>query len=331
MSQPPLTVAISSRALFDLDDSNRVYEEEGLEAYRRFQIAHEDAPLEPGEGYGFVKKLLKINDLLEKPRIEIILLSRNSADTGLRIFNAIAAHGLRITRAAFSGGDHPYKYINAFGCDLFLSTHADDVLHALEHQVAAATLLPHRGSPAGLPEADDQGMLRLAFDGDSVLFSDESERVYQEKGLEAFAAREAQTAHEPLAGGPFKGLLSALHGLQQEFAPGECPIRTALVTARSAPAHERVIRTLRAWDVRLDESLFLGGMDKTAFLKAFRADVFFDDQATHCERAASVVTTGHVPHGVINQPVSDNSLAKERAEAGSVGILQPTDRRHRKP
>lgn len=308
MRSKPLTVAISSRALFDLGASNRVFETEGLEAYRRYQIEQEDAPLEPGEGYFFVKKLLKINDMLESPQVEVILLSRNSADTGLRVFNAIADHGLRITRAAFCGGDNPYKYIGAFDCDLFLSTQADDVLHALEHQVAAATLLPRSPAPAsGIPANTESDLLKLAFDGDSVLFSDESERVYQEQGLAAFSAREAQTARQPLAGGPFKGLLGALHDLQQRFPAGDCPIRTALVTARSAPAHERVIRTLRAWDVRLDESLFLGGMDKTAFLEAFGADVFFDDQASHCARAAAVVTTGHVPHGVVNEAVEDPS------------------------
>ncbi|MFK7913200.1 MAG: 5'-nucleotidase [Pseudomonadales bacterium] len=302
-----LTVAISSRALFDLDASNRVFEAEGLEAYRRFQIANEDHALEPGEGFGFVKKLLNINGLMERPGIEVILLSRNSADTGLRIFNSIKAHDLSIARAAFCGGDNPYKYIRAFGCDLFLSTQADDVLHALDHGVAAATLLPHAAasgaaqtSPEGAADPVDSE-LRLAFDGDSVLFSDQAERIYQSQGLDAFTAAEVAAADRPLAGGPFKGLLSALHHLQQEFEPKACPIRTALVTARSAPAHERVIKTLRDWDVRLDESLFLGGMDKTQFLQAFRADVFFDDQAQHCERAAAVVATGHVPHGVANE------------------------------
>lgn len=301
-----LTVAISSRALFDLDASNRVFETEGLEAYRRFQIAHEEHPLEPGEGFTFVKKLLNINSLMSKPGIEVILLSRNSADTGLRIFNSIKAHGLSIVRAAFCGGESPYRYINAFACDLFLSTQADDVLHALAHGVAAATLLPNAApAVAGESGATSAGIeetsLRLAFDGDSVLFSDQAERIYQSQGLDAFTAAEVAAANRPLAGGPFKGLLSALHHLQQEFEPKACPIRTALVTARSAPAHERVIRTLRDWDVRLDESLFLGGMDKTPFLKAFQADVFFDDQAQHCERAAAVVATGHVPHGVANE------------------------------
>jgi 5'-nucleotidase len=284
-----LTVAISSRTLFDLEASNRVYEEQGLEAYRQYQIAHEDEPLEPGEAYPFVKKLLNINVLLDKSRVEVILLSRNSADTGLRIFNSIKAHGLNISRAAFCGGERPYRYVQAFGCDLFLSTHPDDVVHALDHQVAAATLLPSR-SP-GNPTDE----LRIAFDGDSVLFSDEADQVFRRDGLKAFAAMEQAAADQPLAGGPFKNFLGGLHRLQKEFAGRACPIRTALVTARSAPAHERVIRTLRAWDVRLDECLFLGGADKTQFLRAFEADVFFDDQAQNCERALGHVASGHVP------------------------------------
>ena len=293
---PTLTIAISSRALFDLDESNRVYDEEGLEAYRRYQIAHEDKVLERGEAFFFVKKFLNINKLLEKHRVEVILLSRNSADTGLRIFSSIAAHGLDITRAAFCGGESPYRYIHAFGGSLFLSTDADDVAHALEHGVAAATLL----GGSGEAKASSGEELRLAFDGDSVLFSDEAEQVFQASGLQAFAENEAAQAADPLEGGPFKEFLRALHDLQREFPESACPIRTALVTARGAPAHERVIRTLRAWDVRLDESLFLGGMEKTEFLRAFGADVFFDDQTQHCERASPHVPAGHVPHGVVN-------------------------------
>jgi len=284
-----LTVAISSRALFDLDASNRIYEEKGLEAYRQYQIQHEDEVLAPGEAYPFVSKLLNINALLGKPRVEVILLSRNSADTGLRIFNSIRAHGLDITRAAFCGGERPYRYIRAFDCDLFLSTHADDVTHALAHGIAAATLLPSRspGNPS------DQ--LRIAFDGDSVIFSDEADQVFRRDGLDAFAATEAAAATTPLQGGPFKNFLAGLHRLQQQFESNASPIRIALMTARSAPAHERVIRTLRAWDIRLDECLFLGGADKTQFLAAFGADVFFDDQPLNCERAVGHVASGHVP------------------------------------
>ena len=300
MSRKPLTVAISSRALFDLIESNHIFETEGLEAYRRFQIEHEDQVLNRGDGFGFVEKLLNLNKLLGKHRVEVILLSRNTADTGLRIFNSIDEHKLPITRAAFCGGESPYRYIHAFGCDLFLSTDATDVRHALEHGVAAATLL---SSPARMAGGAPDDELRLAFDGDAVLFSDESERVFQEQGIEVFSATERAAAAEPLEpleGGPFKSFLKALHDLQQEFEHA-CPIRTALVTARGAPAHKRVIRTLRAWNIRLDESLFLGGMNKTAVLKAFGADIFFDDQAGHCEGAAAEVTAGHVPHGVRNE------------------------------
>ena len=293
----PLTVAISSRALFDLAQSNEIYNSDGLEAYRQYQIAHEDDPLEPGEAFHFVKKLLNINKLLGKHRVEVILLSRNSADTGLRIFNSIKACNLDITRAAFCGGQSPYRYIQAFRCSLFLSTQADDVSHALEHGVAAATLLGASGAVAA-PSGED---LRLAFDGDSVVFSDEAEQVYQSQGLDAFSATEAEAAQRPLEGGPFKRFLATLHSLQREFEGRHCPIRTALVTARSAPAHERVIRTLRAWDIRLDESLFLGGMDKTEFLRAFGADVFFDDQTQNCERASEHLAAGHVPHGIVNR------------------------------
>ena len=297
LGSPGLTVAISSRALFDLSASNAVYEAEGLQAYQAYQIEREDEVLTPGEAFPLVKKLLNINKILGKPYVEVILLSRNSADTGLRIFNSIAAHDLEITRAAFSGGASPYRYVQAFGCDLFLSLHAQDVRQALDQGVAAARLL---GGPS--TDDPDSGELRIAFDGDAVLFSDEAERVYQERGLAAFSAQERAAAREPLRGGPFKNFLSALHRLQTELPEGANLLRTALVTARSAPAHERVIRTLRAWDIRLDESLFLGGKSKGVFLQAFGADIFFDDHPTHIESAASEhVAAGHVPSGVVNR------------------------------
>jgi len=291
-----LVLAISSRALFDLSESHTVYETEGLEAYSRFQIDNEDAILEPGEAFPIVQKLLKINELLEgEPRVEVILLSRNSADTGLRVFNSINHYALDITRAAFTGGESPYRYIAPFGSHLFLSTDARDVRHAIEQGVAAATLLTSH------VKTSDPHLLRFAFDGDSVLFSDEAEQIYKMQGLDAFAKSERASAKKPLSGGPFKSFLAALQSLQMEFKDGDCPIRTALVTARSAPAHERVIRTLRAWNIRIDESLFLGGLSKGAFLKAYGADVFFDDQQVHCESARDHVATGHVPHGIANQ------------------------------
>ena len=291
-----LVIAISSRALFDLDASHEVYEQDGLESYSRYQIEREDEPLKPGEAFPMVQKLLRINQLLDgEDRVEVILLSRNSADTGLRVFNSIQHYELHIQRAAFCGGESPWRYISAFGAHLFLSTEADDVRHALQHNVAAATLVSKRGG------SNDSEQLRFAFDGDAVLFSDEAERVYKSQGLEAFQDSEQAAAHRPLSGGPFKPFLAALQRLQKEFPATESPIRTALVTARSAPAHERVIRTLRAWEIRIDESIFLGGLDKGEFLRAYQADVFFDDQEIHCDAASPHVATGHVPHGIANQ------------------------------
>ena len=299
MSEIPakkLTVAISSRALFDLSDSHAVYTKHGLEAYSQYQIEHEDKPLAHGDAFPLVQKLLRINRLLPgENRVEIILLSRNSADTGLRIFNSIQHYDLDISRAAFCSGESPHRYVSAFGSHLFLSTDANDVRGALEEGIAAATLLTKGASQA------DSEILRFAFDGDAVLFSDEAERVFKQQGLEAFAESEQQSAHTPLSGGPFREFLSALQTLQAEFSRDECPIRTALFTARSAPAHERVIRTLRAWNIRIDESLFLGGMPKAEFLRAYGADVFFDDQQGHCDLASEHVATGHVPHGIANE------------------------------
>lgn len=293
---PPqkLVVAISSRALFDLSESHEVYERDGLEAYSRYQIENEEKVLKPGQAFAMVNKLLAINTLLGRDCVEVILLSRNSADTGLRVFNSINHYGLNIVRAAFTGGESPFRYIKPFNSQLFLSADAEDVRRALEHGVAAATLIS-----AGAA-TESQAQLRFAFDGDAVLFSDEAERIYQSEGLEAFARSEKASAKTPLTGGPFRQFLASLQAIQHEFSEAECPIRTALVTARSAPAHERVILTLRAWGVRIDESLFLGGMDKGVFLKAYGADVFFDDQRGHCDSAREYVASGHVPHGVSN-------------------------------
>lgn len=291
-----LIIAISSRALFDLNESHQVFQTDGLSAYSDYQIDNEDEILKPGDAFHMVVKLLKINELLEgAPRVEVILLSRNSADTGLRIFNSINHYGLSISRAAFTGGESPYRYIQPFNAHLFLSMDSGDVRRALEHGVAAATLMASN--------KDDKGgdQLRFAFDGDAVLFSDEAEKVYKDQGLDAFTKSETKSAKTPLSGGPFKSFLAALQSLQREFRETACPIRTALVTARSAPAHERVIRTLRAWGIRIDESLFLGGLSKGEFLKAYGADVFFDDQQIHCQSATEhVVTAAHVPHGVAN-------------------------------
>jgi 5'-nucleotidase len=296
-----LVIAISSRALFNLDDSHQVYREQGLAAYQQYQIEHEEQVLEPGEAFPLVEKLLRLNTRLGgQQQVDVILLSRNSADTGLRVFNSIQHYQLPICRAAFCGGHSPYRYVSAFGCQLFLSTDPEDVRSALAQGVAAATLMA-----SSRAQQESSAQLRIAFDGDAVLFSDEAERIYKSRGLQAFAESEQAAARRPLSDGPFRPFLQALHALQAQFpsdqdGPDQAPIRTALVTARSAPAHERVIRTLRAWNIRIDEALFLGGMDKGEFLRAFGADVFFDDQQGHCDAASRHVATGHVPHGIAN-------------------------------
>ena len=297
MSKPTLAdklvVAISSRALFDLSDSHRIFVDQGVDAYQRYQIEHEDEILAPGPAFALAKKLLRLNSP-EKQYVEVLLLSRNSADTGLRVFNSIKHYGLDITRAAFTKGEPTSRYVPAFGSHLFLSADTEDVKRALDDGYAAATIFP----TVFRNETDE---LRIAFDGDAVLFSDEAERVYQQEGLAAFSKSESDAALRPLMGGPFKDFLSGLHRIQADFPEDASPIRTALVTARSAPAHERVIRTLRAWNIRIDEALFLGGLEKGEFLRAFGADIFFDDQCTHVESASKHVATGHVPHGVANE------------------------------
>ena len=315
-----LVIGISSSALFDLKEGDWVYRNEGVAAYTRYQIEREAVPLAPGSAFHLVRKLLGINDLLDQQdRVEVILLSRNTADTGLRVFKSIEHHALPIIRAAFTGGSPPYQYMRPFGCQLFLSTDGEDVVEALRIGVAAASivdspepiaLVKEGNSPERFivksplfPDPRSEHELRFAFDGDAVLFSDAAERVYQEAGRDEFMLQERTSADEPLPGGPFKPFLAALHALQQEFDDSNLsPIRTALVTARSAPAHERVIKTLRSWDIKLNECLFLGGLKKADFLQAYQADIFFDDQAEHCELASTVATTGHVPHGISNQP-----------------------------
>ncbi len=285
-----LVVAISSRALFDLGDSHALFERDGLEAYRQFQIAHEDEVLAPGVAFPLVQKLLRLNARAPTaPRVEVILLSRNSGDTGLRLFNSIQHYGMEIVRAAFTSGAPTASYVRPFGADLFLSAHAEDVARALKAGVAAATILPSAAAQ------ENSQQLRIAFDGDAVLFGEEGERISSEQGLEAFHQHERERQMEPLEGGPFRGFLAALQRLQAAFPAEDSPLRIALVTARSAPAHKRVILTLRHWGVRIDEALFLGGRDKGPFLQAFGADIFFDDSQANVDSARRHVATGHVP------------------------------------
>ena len=284
-----LVIGITSRALFDLDASHSVFEEKGLEKYKDFQVANENIPLNPGQAFPLVNKLLSLNQKIKKDkRVEVILLSRDTADTGLRIFNSIQHHGLDIKRAAFCGGASPHTYAKSFGAKLFLSTEFSDCKSSIENGVAAARIIP-----SGKTDMNDE-LLKVAFDGDSVIFSEESQSIFDRKGLKAFDENETTLAKKPLTGGPFKPFLSQLYSIQKQFPTEDCPIRIALVTARSAPSHERVIRTLRDWDIRIDESLFLGGLDKATFLKDFGADIFFDDQIDNCKSTSKKIPTGHV-------------------------------------
>lgn len=289
-----LVIGISSRALFDLEVEEAIFRNEGLEAYRQHQIENENVILKLGAGFALVRALLKLNALTPNQRfVEVVIMSRNSSETSLRIFNSIKHYGLDITRAVLSGGASLAPYLQAFNVSLFLSLHEDDVQAAIDSGVAAAMLYQKPDNAF-----DELDQIRIAFDGDAVIFSDESERIFQSQGIEAFEHHERENAMKPLPEGPFARLLKALSYIQNNCRHAEsrvAPIRTALVTARSSPAHERVIRTLRAWDVAIDETFFMGGVAKSDVLAAFKPHIFFDDQHGHCERAAPLVQTGRVP------------------------------------
>lgn len=310
-----MVIGVSSRALFDLTMENGIFERQGVEAYCKYQIEHEQDILKPGPGFGLVKSLLELNTYGQRgDLVEVIIMSRNSPDTSLRVFNAIKHYGLNITRAVLVSGASLAPYLAAFHTDLFLSAYADDVQCAIDNGIAAGIICtenipkeweePSRGntqtqdSQAVFPMmgTGEWSKIRIAFDGDAVLFTDESERIFQERGLGAFEENEAVNAQNPLAEGPFANFLKKLSDLQKHLGVDNCPIRTALVTSRCAPAHERVIRTLRAWDVRVNEVFFLGGVEKKDVLKAFGAQIFFDDQQVHTISASQAVPAALVPY-----------------------------------
>lgn len=291
-----LVIGISSRALFDLSMENQIYEEQGLEAYCQYQLQHENSILQPGTGFSLIQAMLKINNLKDsKKRVEVVVISRNSADTSLRISNSINHYNLDITRAAFTGGEPVAKYLNAFEVDLFLSATERDVKDAARCQIASGMIYD---TPTSSTQHESIDQIRIAFDGDAVLFAEESEIIYQTQGLEAFLEHENKNAQNPLPEGPFAKFLKTLSFMQFDLNDGNethVPIRTALVTARNSPAHERVIRTLRTWNVRIDETFFLGGVAKSKVLESFAPHIFFDDQHAHCEPASRLVPTARVP------------------------------------
>jgi 5'-nucleotidase len=321
---PLLVVGISSRALFDLEEEDRIFRKLGLPSYRIVQLEYENDLLDPGTAFPLVKRLLALNEHGER-RVEVIVISKNHPETGLRVFKSIRHHGLDISRAAFTGGEPLNRYLEAFKIDLFLSRSRDDVQAAIDGGFAAAELY---NPPADLDWETEE--LRIAFDADAVLFSDESETIYQQEGLEAFHKHEDLNAETPLEAGPLGNLLRKLSALRNQFDPNRPPVRIGIVTARNSPAHERVIKTLRNWGVEVDAAFFLGGLSKDSILKAFGAHIFFDDQEGHLALASLMVPSALVPYHS-NSPLRSLPTAHASAEAaepampaGSAELTEPT-------
>ena len=300
----PLVIGISSRALFNLEEENAVFEQHGLKAYADYQRSHERDVLLPGPAFQLVKAFLNLNELQSHHRaVEVIIMSRNSPETSLRIFHSIEHYGLDITRAALLSGAEVAPYLKAFKTDLFLSAYAPDVKQAVDNGVAAGMILTGK-QHANSREAI--GQIRIAFDGDAVLFSAESERVFKQRGIDAFYEHEQNNVDKPLQKGPFANFLMALSNLQNIYQnQDQAPIRTALVTSRSIPAHERAIKTLRGWGVRVDEAFFLGGVQKKEILSSFGAHIFFDDQHAHADPASEVVPSAVVPYREGDDPTAE--------------------------
>jgi len=285
-----LVIGVSSRALFSLEEENRIFIEQGPAAYSKYQIEHEEEPLRPGVAFPLIKAFLLLNDKVGQNIAEVVLMSRNNPDATLRIFNSFEYHHLNIRRAALSSGASLAPYLNAFKVDLFLSAYEDDVQMANRAGIASALVY---NASADYQTSTD--IIRIALDGDSVVFSDEADKVYRDRGIDAFIEHEKNNARNPLPEGPFAKLLKTISFIQSQFPdPENAPIRTALVTARNSPAHERVIRTLRDWKGRIDEAFFMGGADKTAVLLAFKPHMFFDDQDGNIDRASSTVPSARV-------------------------------------
>lgn len=286
-----MVIGISSRALFDLEKENDIFEEKGLEAYADFQKNNEERVLEPGTAFPLIEAFLKLNEKLGEHLVEVVIMSQNNPQTGLRVMNSIDFYNLGITRAAFSGGKPLGPYLKAYSVDLYLSKSREDVQDAVDHGIASAQIY---APPEGFnPDADE---IRIAFDGDAVLFSEDSEVIFKQQGLDAFLEHERVFADIPLPEGPFGRVLKTLSRIKSLSEPDEQLVRIALVTARDRPAHERVILTLRSWGVTVDEAYFLGGLSKNQVLKAFNAHIFFDDQDKHAGPASEVVPSARVPY-----------------------------------
>lgn len=313
-----LVVGVSSRALFDLEKEDRIFKTQGLEAFRRYQREHEEELLEPGPGFPLVGALLELNELSAMGRrVEVVIMSKNHPDASLRLFQSVKRHDLDLTRAALTGGAPLAPYLRGFQVDLFLSMDDRTVQDAVNAGFAAARIYP---PPAGF-EAPPRP-IKIAFDADAVVFNDESERVYREQGLEAFLRHEQDRAGEPMGEGPLGKLFKTIAALQAEFGAADAPIRTAIVTSRNGPAHERVLRTMRAWKIRVDETFFLGGVPKEEILHAFGAHIFFDDQHRYVEPASKRVPAARVPSRVVQGGLFD-APPPEEAPAPAPAVAAP--------
>lgn len=317
-----IVIGVSTRALFDLRKENEIFQKEGRKAYCEYQQVHEEEVLEPGPGFRLIQALLGINQLPgQENGVEVVILSHNSPEVSLRVFHSIEYYGLPIRRAVFASGASIAPYLSAFHVDLFLSACEADVQAAIDSGIAAGVICQEWDEGAAQKQGDE---IRIAFDGDAVLFSDEAEQIFKEKGLEAFEESERSRACCPLPEGPFARLLKKFSRMRRECGE-EIPIRIALVTARSAPAHERVIRTLREWKVWVDEAFFLGGISKKEFLRAFGAHMFFDDQQVHTNLAAQAVPAARVPYQRERQNYLYRIYEKEQREKNSGSGKESTD------
>jgi 5'-nucleotidase len=305
-----LVIAISSSVLFDTQKEHSIYMDQGRNKYVEYQIENEETPLDRGTAFHLIQAMLRLNTLNGDKRIvEAVILSQNEPNAGLRIMNSVEHHQLDITRAAFTGGESVARYLRPYNVSLFLSRNEDDVREAIELGVAAGLLY---NPPENFESEMNQ--LRIAFDGDAVIFSDESEKIYQTKGLEGFIEHETQNVNDPLPEGPFAPFLKLISKIQKDREniselDGIPPIRTALVTARNSPAHKRVIYTLRAWGIKIDQMFFLGGISKDQVLKEFRPHIFFDDQDVHVEPASHHVPSARVPAAKVKDNPTQLTLA----------------------
>ncbi|TWC40107.1 5'-nucleotidase [Pseudomonas sp. SJZ079] len=290
-----LVIGVSSRALFDLEKENIVFETSTIDEYRKYQLQHEDSILEKGAAYFLVEALLKLNKYAKSPDqrlVEVIIMSKNSPDTGLRIHSAIKHYNLDITRSAFSGGESLAPFLQAFDVDLLLTKHTEDVQTAIDtEQCAAATIYD-----PPLDYLPDEERIRFAFDADAVIFSEDSEYIYKTEGMGPFQINELKNEDIELKDGPFAKFIRVLSTIHNEIGSEKSPIKISIVTARNSPAHVRVIKTLRKWNVYVDQAFFLGGLAKDKVLKALRPHIFFDDQKAHVEPASKVVPSSQVPY-----------------------------------